>query len=99
MFRLMGALLDVFTSRFGKLGIPDKVLGTVQTPPVPVGAHDGADEVGIVLVGSIVFDEVARLDLLSGGCCRNSSSEGDESSDGLHEDRRLECRGVSRGSR
>ena len=43
--------LDVGTGSVGELSIPDEVLGAVQTAPVPVGTHDGTDEVGVVLVG------------------------------------------------
>jgi len=85
MFRLLGALLDVFASRIGQLGIPDEVLGAVKTAPVPVGAHDGTDEVGIVLVRGVVVDEITQPDLVGGGCYRHGSREGEESSYDLHD--------------
>jgi hypothetical protein len=42
------ALLDVGACGFGKLGVPHEVLRAVEPAPVPVGAHHGADEVGVV---------------------------------------------------
>lgn len=100
MFGLMGALLNVLASSIGKLGVPDKVLSAVQTTPVPVGTHDSADEVGIVLVGGVVVNEIAPLDFVRGGCHCHGSRKGDQGGDNSH-DAGLgrECRGVSRGSR
>jgi hypothetical protein len=77
MFRLMGALLDVCSRRVGKLRIPNQVLSAVQVTPVPVGPHHGADEVGVILVGSVVFDKMAALDLVGGSSNCSSRHKSD----------------------
>lgn len=78
------ALLDVGASSIGKLGVPAEVLGAVKATPVPVGAHHGRDEVGVVLVGSGVVDESARLDIVRGRCNGGGGHEGDKGGDELH---------------
>lgn len=61
MLGIMSTLLDISTSGVGELGIPNQVLSAVETTPVPVGAHHGADEVGIVLMGSGIVSKGTGL--------------------------------------
>jgi hypothetical protein len=76
------ALLDVGACGFGKLGVPHEVLRAVEPAPVPVGAHHGADEVGVVcLRGALVF-EGAWFDFVRGRCdYRGSRESGDNGSE------------------
>jgi hypothetical protein len=95
MSGLVRALRDVGTSLLGELRVPDEVLSAMKPTPVPVGAHHGADEVRIVLVRSVVVDEVARLDVDSGSGngrgSRESYEKGGKSHIGL-----LMCKRISR---
>lgn len=85
MFGFVGALLDIRTSGIGKLHVPDQVLGAMETAPVPVRAHHGTDEVGVVLVGSSIVDEVTREHTASwGGNSSGRSGDGDERSEDFH---------------
>jgi hypothetical protein len=62
----VGALRYVGTSSVGKVVVPDKILSAVKATPVPVSTHDGADEVGIILVRSRVVEQVAALNVGGG---------------------------------
>jgi hypothetical protein len=84
MFRLVRTLLDVSTSKLGELGVPDEVLGAMKPTPVPVSTHHGVDEVRIVLVGSVVVDEVTRLDIDGGSADCRGNRESDERDDDPH---------------
>lgn len=86
MNRLLGTLLDVVAGGLGKLGVPHEVLGAMKATPVPVGAHHGADEVGVIGMGSGVIGESARLDLVGGRSDCRGGREGDEGGDDLHDD-------------
>jgi hypothetical protein len=84
MRRLLGTFRDVGAGRFGELGVPDQVLRAVQAAPVPVGAHHGADEVGVVFVGGRVVDEIAWLDFVGGGGDGRGGCEGEQGGEDLH---------------
>jgi hypothetical protein len=84
MRRLLGTFRDVGAGRFGELGVPDEVLRAVQAAPVPVGAHHGADEVGVVFVGGRVVDEIAWLDFVGGGGDGRGGCESEEGDEDLH---------------
>jgi hypothetical protein len=84
MRRLLGTFRDVGAGRFGELGVPDEVLRAVQAAPVPVGAHHGADEVGVVFVGGRVVDEIAWLDFVGGGGDGRGGCEREEGDEDLH---------------
>jgi hypothetical protein len=79
----VGALRDVGTSSVGKVVVPDKILGAVKATPVPVSTHDGADEVGIILVRGRVVEQVAVLDV-GGGSDHRRGGEAEEGSERLH---------------
>lgn len=81
---LMSALLDVFAGSVSERRVPDQILSAVKTTPVPVGAHDSADEVGVVLVGGIVGNKIAAHDLVRGSSNRRSHCKSKESSEYLH---------------
>jgi len=66
MLGVLRALRDVCSRGVGKLRVPDQDLSAVELTPVPVGPHYGADEVGVVLVGSVIRSEVAGLDIVGG---------------------------------
>lgn len=85
MLGVFRALLDISTRGVGKLSIPDKVLCTMQSAPIPVSPHDGADEVRIVLVRSVISDEITALNLVgaSGDSCGRSKSK--KASEGSHD--------------
>ena len=78
MSRLLSALLHVGAGSFGELGIPHQVLGAVELAPVPVSSHHGANEVGVVGVGSCIVDEIAWLDMVGGRSDGRGGREGDE---------------------
>lgn len=40
----------------------------MQSTPIPVGSHHGTDEILVVVVRSIVGDEVAGLDVVRWSC-------------------------------
>lgn len=84
MSGLVRALLDVGTSLLGELRVPDEVLGAMKPTPVPVGAHNRANEVRIVLVRSVVVDEVARLDVDRGSGNGRGSCESHEKGGKFH---------------
>lgn len=85
MSLVLRTLVDVALCLVGELLVPDEVLGAVQTAPVPVCAHDGADEGGVVVSGCGVVDRVAGFDVGGGGgdCCRGGH-DGDEGCCELH---------------
>jgi hypothetical protein len=58
----------------------------MELAPVPVGAHDGADEGGIILMRGRVVFEIAGLDLVGGRGDRRGSRKGNEGRDDLHAD-------------
>jgi hypothetical protein len=74
MLRHVGALGDVGTSSVGKVVVPDKILSAVKATPVPVSTHDGADEVGVILMRGRVVEQVAALDV-GGGSDRGRGDE------------------------
>jgi hypothetical protein len=79
LFRTLG---DVGTSKVGEGWVPDKVLGAMELTPVPMGAHNGADEGGVILMRSGVILEVTRLDVVGGRCdCRSSHKSNEAGND------------------
>jgi hypothetical protein len=85
------ALRDVGAGSVGEVLIPDEILGAVKATPVPVGTHDGADEVGVALVGSRVVEEGAGMDFgmimelnVGRGGNHNGGNQADQSSERLH---------------
>ena len=78
------ARLDVGTSRVGQLLTPGQILSAVETTPVPVSSHDGANEVGIVLVRRVIVDEAAALDVVGRSSDCADRSERHELGEDLH---------------
>lgn len=78
------ALGDIAAGSFSEGVVPDQVLGAVEAAPVPVSAHHGADEVGVVRVRSSVVEEGAGLDMVSrrGDC--SGSKQARKGSEKLH---------------
>lgn len=62
MLRLLSARFNVSTCGVSEVAIPNEILRAVQASPVPVGAHHGADEVGVILVRSRVVVKSAGSD-------------------------------------
>jgi hypothetical protein len=78
------ALLDVGASGFGELGVPHEVLRAVETAPVPVSTHHGADEVGVIGLRRALVSEGAWFDVVRGRCDDCGSGDGGESSGEPH---------------
>ena len=82
MFRVLCTLFNVSPRGVGKLSVPNKVLRTMQFAPVPMGSHNRTNEIWVVLVGSVISDEIAVLDLVRGSgdssSCRKSQEFGEE---------------------
>lgn len=57
----------------------------MQSAPVPVSPHDGANEVRIVLMRSIVGSEIAAPDLIGGSGDSCGCRESKEGSENLHD--------------
>ena len=66
VFRVLWTLFNVSPCSVGKLSVPDKVLRTMQFAPVPMSSHDGTNEIWVVLVWSVISDEIAVLNLVRG---------------------------------
>lgn len=84
MLRVMCAFLNVSPRGISKLSVPNKVLGAMQLAPVPVSPHNGTDEVGVVLVGSIICSKTAALDAMCWRSDCSGRSESDECGVYLH---------------
>lgn len=82
MFWLLRARLHVPPCLGGEIDVPDEVLSAVKSTPVPVGAHGGADEVGVVLMGCGIVLESAAVDVMEWSC---HGGGGYESSDEVEE--------------
>lgn len=84
MLRFMGALFDIRSRGVGKICIPDELLSAVEVAPVPMCSHYSANEVGVVLVWSIVGNEFTRVDMVSWRSDRGSGCESCEWSEEPH---------------
>lgn len=82
MLWVVGALVDVVASSIRKLSVPNKILSAVEPTPVPVGAHDGTDELGVILVRNVAV--TARRDAVSWSCDYHGHNKGDECNQQLH---------------
>jgi hypothetical protein len=77
MLGQMLAYLDVGTGCVREGRVPDQILSAVQAAPVPMGSHDSANEVWIVLVRSRVVLEGAGLDDVARSSDRRCGCESD----------------------
>lgn len=85
MDRLVLADLDVLARRIRELGVPAQILGTVKAAPVPVGTHDGRDEVGVILVRRSVIDKgPLDVDVVGGRGDGGGREEGEKGGEELH---------------
>lgn len=86
MLWVVGALVDVGASGVCKLSVPDEILSAVKPAPVPVGPHDGTDEVGVALVRSAAGHDGTRRIAMSGSGHGHGDTKSKQRNEQLHGD-------------
>lgn len=96
MLRVLGTGADGLESLQSQVGIPRKVLGTVDAAPIPMSVHDPRDERGVVDVGDIIVGDL-RVARRQGG--RKMGSPQGKELGNLHVDGLLTMAGRMLGSK